>query len=172
MDDRFDIWNAVREVAESDVNGTLASVSRQRGSCPMASDAKMVVAGDGRRWGTVGGGCIESDVVAASLEVAESGEPRFVSHTLTADSAGDLGLSCGGTAEFFLEPIVRSAEMLDLYSSVAKAIRERTPVVVFTGVDWTAGPKKAARLLEGHANGASSHIFKGEWFAHKYIQYH
>jgi len=152
MDDRFDIWNAARELAESGVNGTLASVSRQRGSCPMASDAKMVVAEDGRRWGTVGGGCIESDLAAASLEVAESGEPRFVSHTLTADSAGDLGLSCGGTAEFFLEPIVRSPAMVCLYSGVAKAIRERTPVVVFTGVDWAAGPKKAARFLGGETH--------------------
>jgi len=147
MDDRFDIWNAALELAESGVNGTLASVSRQRGSCPMASDAKMVVADDGRLWGTVGGGCIEADVVEASVATAKCGEPRFVSHTLTADSAGDLGLSCGGTAKFFLEPIVRSPEMVQLYTSVAKAIRERTPVVVITGVAWSTGPKKAVRFL-------------------------
>ena len=149
MDDRFNIWTAAHELAESGLKGTLASVSRQRGSCPMASDAKMVVDGDGRRWGTVGGGCIEADVVDAALDVAERDEPCFVSHTLTADLAGDLGLSCGGTAEFFLEPIARSPEMVALYFRVATAIRDRVPVVVYTGVDWATGPKKAARFLQG-----------------------
>jgi xanthine dehydrogenase accessory factor len=164
MDDRFDIWDAARTLAESGVTGTLASVSRQRGSCPMASDAKMLVAEDGKRWGTVGGGCIESDVVAASMAVAESGEPRFVTHTLTADSAGDLGLSCGGTAEFFLEPVVRLPEMIHLYSSVATAIRERRPVVVFTAADWAAGPKKAVWFVEGESQseGQSGKAAKGQ----------
>ena len=146
MDDRFDIWDAARQLAEDGVKGAMASVSRQRGSCPMSSDAKMIVSADGMQWGTIGGGCIEADVVEAELAVAKCGEPRFVSHTLTADSAGDLGLSCGGTAEFFLEPIVGSSEMVDLYAYVAKAIRERVPVLVYTGVDWADGPKKAARL--------------------------
>ena len=118
----------------------------------MATDAKMVVAEDGRLWGTVGGGCIEADVIGAATEVAACGEPRFVSHTLTADSAGDLGLSCGGTAEFFLEPIVRSPEMVELYSRVATAIRERTPMAVITGVDWSTGPKKVIRFFVGQEN--------------------
>ncbi len=144
MDDRQEIWDAARLLAEARVEGAIASVSRQRGSCPMASDAKIVVSNDGRQWGTIGGGCIEADVVQAALEVAESGEPAFVSHTLTADSAGDLGLSCGGTAEFFLEPIVAEEQMLGLYARVASAISARVPVAVYTGVDWGSGPRKAA----------------------------
>jgi len=108
----------------------------------MASDAKMVVETDGRQWGTIGGGCIEADVVQASSEVAEMGEPKFVSHTLTADSAGDLGLSCGGTAEFFLEPIVAQDQMVQLYAAIASAIQNRVPVVVYTGADWSDGPRK------------------------------
>ena len=158
MDDRQEIWNAARELAESGVKGAIASVSRQRGSCPMAGDAKMVVAEDGRRWGTIGGGCIEADVVAVALATAKSGEPSFTSHTLTADSAGDLGLSCGGTAEFFLEPVVASPEMIELYAQVAMAIRERMPVVVYTGVDWATGPKKAARFCgwQGREGGGAA----------------
>ena len=143
MDDRFEIWNSARLLAESGAEGAIASVSRQRGSCPMASDAKMVVAGDGRQWGTIGGGCIEADVIRAALEVAASGTPRFVSHTLTADAAGDLGLSCGGTAEFFLEPVVAATEMVNLYERVASAIRDRVPAIVCTVIDWDGGPKKA-----------------------------
>ncbi len=147
MDVRQAIWNAARVLVEDKVRGAMASVSRQRGSCPMASDAKMVVSSDGREWGTVGGGCIEAEVIRAALEVAESGEPRFVSHTLTADSAGDLGLSCGGTAEFLLEPIVADDKMLKLYAYVAAAIDDRVPLVVYTGTNWGDGPRKAVVAL-------------------------
>jgi xanthine dehydrogenase accessory factor len=110
----------------------------------MAQDAKMVVAEDGRRWGTVGGGCTEADVTMQALEAARDGVPRFVQHTLNADLAGDVGLSCGGTVELFLEPIVRSAEMARLYAAVAHGIEERMPVLVSTAVDWTDGPAKRA----------------------------
>jgi len=110
----------------------------------MAQDAKMVVAEDGRRWGTVGGGCTEADVTMQALEAARDGAPRFVQHTLNADLAGDVGLSCGGTVELFLEPVVTSAEMARLYAAVARGIEERIPVTVYTAVDWTNGPAKFA----------------------------
>lgn len=114
----------------------------------MASDAKMVVAVDGTIWGTIGGGCIESAVVESAIEVAGGGAPRFVSHTLTADAAGDVGLSCGGTADLFLEPIVATPEMTELYGRVADSIRDRVPAVVCTSVNWDTGPKKAAILVD------------------------
>ncbi len=153
MDDRFDIWDAARMLAQAGTEGAMATVARQRGSCPMASDAKMVVALDGRQWGTIGGGCLEAGVIEAANEVAHRGEPRFVSHTLTAEAAGDLGLSCGGTAELFLEPIVVSKEMADLYAGVAAAICDRVPLVVYTGMSWDAGPEKAVRYSPAGVGG-------------------
>ncbi len=110
----------------------------------MASDAKMLVTSDGRWRGTVGGGCVEADVVMQALEVVERGTPTFVSHTLTADTAGDIGLSCGGTVELFLEPIVPSDEMAQLCRVVADGIARRSAVTVVTGLDWDKGPEKVA----------------------------
>jgi len=104
----------------------------------------MVVAEDGRRWGTVGGGCTEADATEQALKAAKEGKPAFVQHTLNADLAGDLGLSCGGTVELFLEPIVHSAEMVRLYGAIADAIENRVPVTVRTALDWSAGPSKIA----------------------------
>ena len=106
----------------------------------------MLVTADGRRWGTVGGGCVEADVAQQALEAAERGEPSFVRHTLNADVAGDIGLSCGGTAEFFLEPLVTSRSMAELYGAVARCIGQRRPALVYTATDWTQGPRKAACL--------------------------
>lgn len=110
----------------------------------MARDAKLVVAGRGRYWGTIGGGCTEADVMGQALEAAKRGTPAVVRHTLNADLAGDVGLSCGGTAEFFLEPIV--TEFAELYRAVAEAILQRVPAVVSTGLDWPDGPAKEARV--------------------------
>jgi len=112
----------------------------------MARDAKLAVAGDGRHWGTVGGGCTEADVIAEALAAARAGEPRLVRHTLNADLAGDLGLSCGGTAEFFLEPVVATTAAAALYAAVADALRRRVPGTVCTGLTWEQGPRKTARI--------------------------
>ncbi len=143
MDDRASIWLAARELAEQGVTAALATVSRRRGSLPMASDAKMVIAADGRQWGTIGGGCLEADVIGQALAAAERGQPVVVRHTLNADIAGEIGLSCGGTAEFFLEPVISSDDMARLYGVVANAISNRQPSTVRTGLDWSGGPCKA-----------------------------
>ncbi len=112
----------------------------------MAQDAKMVVAADGRRWGTVGGGCTEADVTEQALAAAQGGKPEFVSHTLNADVAGDVGLSCGGTVELFLEPVVPTHEMAALYAAVAGAVEQRLASLVVTALDWSDGPRKQAML--------------------------
>jgi xanthine dehydrogenase accessory factor len=138
------IWRAAEQLAGSGTLAAMATVSRRRGSLPMAQDAKLVVTEDGRRWGTVGGGCVEADVTRQALAVARDGKPAFVAHTLNADLAGDVGLSCGGTVELFLEPIVSTQTMARLYEAVADAIEHRVPVTVRTAVDWANGPSKMA----------------------------
>jgi xanthine dehydrogenase accessory factor len=142
MSERTGVWRAAGELARDATVGALATVARHRGSLPMASDAKMLVTADGRRWGTVGGGCVEAEVTRQALEAAAAAAPAFVRHTLDADAAGDIGLSCGGTAEFFLEPLV--PEMAPLYAAVAAGIAARARAVVVTGTDWSGGPRKTA----------------------------
>jgi xanthine dehydrogenase accessory factor len=146
MSDRAAIWESAAVLAREGTSAALATISRRRGSLPMASDAKMLVTGDGKRCGTVGGGCVEADVIEQALAAAKAGEPASVKHNLNADLAGDIGLSCGGSAEFFLEPLVGDVSMVDLYQRVANAIRERVPTTVYTAVDWSGGPRKAARI--------------------------
>ncbi len=146
MSERALVWRAASELAGAGAAGALATVSSQRGSLPMARDAKLLVAQDGRSWGTVGGGCTEADVAEQALAVARSGAPSFVRHTLNADLAGDVGLSCGGTVELFLEPVVATPEMAALYGALADAAEHRVGGTVLTAVDWSGGPRKEARI--------------------------
>ena len=148
MSDAASLWYAAAELARSETPGAIATVSRRRGSLPMARNAKMLVAADGQRWGTIGGGCIEAEVTEQALGAAHAGSPGFVQHMLNADLAGDVGLSCGGTVELFLEPVVHSDEMARLYHATAAAVERREFVRLYTATEWTHGPAKAALIGE------------------------
>ncbi len=112
----------------------------------MARDAKMLVTADGRRWGTVGGGCVEAEVTEQGLHAARAGRPTLVRHSLNADVAGDIGLSCGGTVDLFVEPLVSAPEMVRLYGAVATAIERRQAATVITAADWRGGPRKTVSV--------------------------
>ncbi len=146
MNERSAVWLAAAEAAQAGRPAAFATVARKRGSLPMASDAKMLVTADGRRWGTVGGGCTEADVTAQALATLETGQPAFVKHTLNADLIGDLALSCGGTVELFVEPLVPSADLIRLCRAVGEAIERRQPATVATAIEWSSGPSKAAEV--------------------------
>lgn len=148
MTDRSRLWEAAGQCSADGTPAALATVSRHRGSLPMSSDAKMLVTREGRRMGTVGGGCVEADVVHEAVATIDSGCPTFVQHTLNADVAGDIGLSCGGTVQLFLEPVVADPRMVELCAAVADGIRARQRAAVYTGIEWAQGRFKAARIGE------------------------
>jgi len=146
VSDASSLWEETAREVRAGNAAALATVSRHRGSLPMATDAKMLVTASGRRTGTVGGGCVEADVIQQAMESLASGVPGFARHTLNADIAGDLGLSCGGTVEFFIEPVPLCIEMELLCTKVASGVANREFVSVFTSLDWSGGPAKMATV--------------------------
>jgi xanthine dehydrogenase accessory factor len=103
----------------------------------------MLVGEAGRLIGSVGGGCVEADVIGAALEAQARRQPAMMTHHLNADLAGDLGLSCGGTVDIFVEPIVSD----DAYVRVLEAAAGAESGVVRTAVEWKAGPTKTFEPL-------------------------
>ncbi len=146
MNERARVWAEAARLAREETAAVLATVCRRRGSLPMAHDAKLLTTMDGQLWGTIGGGCTEADVIVQALATIRTGQPAVVQHTLNADLAGDVGLSCGGTADFFLEPVVTGSEAADFYLAVADAVAGRVPAAVRTATDWSGGAAKDARL--------------------------
>ncbi len=156
---RASLWFAAADAAEQGVVAALATVSRKRGSLPLADDAKMLVTDAGQRHGTVGGGCVEADVTVQALATVRTGRPAVVRHTLNADLAGDVGLSCGGTVELFVEPVVHGAEMAAIYRRVGEAIDARRDVTVRTALDWSSGHRKT---LQPGAHGRTAFVDESE----------
>jgi xanthine dehydrogenase accessory factor len=72
------------------------------GSTPQDTGAKMLVTAAGRHAGTVGGGRVEAQALALAQEMIASGatQSRFVTWTLKTD----VGMTCGGSVKFYLEP--------------------------------------------------------------------
>lgn len=131
------VWRAAAELARAGAGGALATVARTAGSTPVPVGTKMLIGPGGRLAGTVGGGCVEADVLEAALDSHSQG-PRILTHHLNADVAGDLGLSCGGTVEIVVEPLVAVPEYVQALEQVAASLAG----VLTTGLDWSAGPVK------------------------------
>lgn len=66
----------------------------------------MLVRGDGSALGSVGGGCVERDVVAMALEVLASDRAQTRSFTLNQADVPESGLICGGQVTILAEPVV------------------------------------------------------------------
>jgi xanthine dehydrogenase accessory factor len=139
----MNVWRAAAELARAGTPGAIATVARVRGSTPVPSGTKMLVGAAGRLIGSVGGGCVEADVIGAALEAQARRRPALVTHHLNADLAGDLGLSCGGTVDIFVEPLVADAA----YVRVLDAAADAASGVVRTAVAWDAGPVKSFEPL-------------------------
>ena len=122
--------------------GALATVARRRGSLPMSATAKLLVTAGGARLGTIGGGCLEGEVIELCHDVLERRVPRVTEHTLNAELAGDYGLTCGGTATIVVEPVYPDALLARIYADAVACVAAGERRLLVTGLDWTNGPVK------------------------------
>ncbi|MEO0560567.1 MAG: XdhC/CoxI family protein [Chloroflexota bacterium] len=111
MDDHREVYEALARFQQESIPVALATVIETEGSMPRHAGSKMVVQEDGGIIGTVGGGAMESKVIAAALEVLSEGKARTATFTLNSIADGDPGI-CGGTARIFIEPIGAPSTLL------------------------------------------------------------
>ncbi len=100
-----DIYEDIVELRRAGRTAALATIVARKGSTPRKDAAKMLIHEDGRQSGSIGGGCLEAEVVREGLAVLRSGKPSLLSFDLTDDDAEESGLICGGTMEVYVEPI-------------------------------------------------------------------
>ncbi len=105
--------------------------------------ALMLITADGRRAGTVSGGCLEAEVASRAWWLTRDG-PTIERYS-TAGDDGDrpYGSGCGGAVILLLE---RSATAGALLSALDKAFRSRSCMAVATIVE---GPRTGVRAIAG-----------------------
>lgn len=86
----------------------LATIVSRRGSAPRSAGTKMLIFEDGSTVDTIGGGCVESEIMQKALLMMRAGKPFFqmCKVDMTMDAAEDEGMVCGGVVEVMLERVV------------------------------------------------------------------
>lgn len=90
----------------------LATIVSAKGSAPRKEPGtKMLITLDGYVRGTIGGGLLEARVVEDAKIAIKSGASRLVSYNLTPETAGGMGLLCGGEVDVFID-VFKSSSVL------------------------------------------------------------
>jgi xanthine dehydrogenase accessory factor len=106
-----EVFTAVAAALERGEAAALVTIVSTTGSTPQRVGAKMLVFGDGRIVGTIGGGCYENDAFGKAREAILSRKPQLVHYELSDDFAQETGLICGGQMDVYIEPIEPSPEL-------------------------------------------------------------
>lgn len=123
------LWHEL-EAAEAEY--VLATVVEVEGPSYRKPGARMLIAQDGRRAGTVSGGCLEAEVAKRAWWLTESG-PTVGRYSTVADD-GDMpyGSGCGGVVYVLLE---RRSTASPLLRALEAAFHARTPLAIATVLD-------------------------------------
>jgi xanthine dehydrogenase accessory factor len=132
MTDLENILPLWHELEASGSDYVLATVVDVDGPSYRKPGARMLIAPDGRRAGTVSGGCLEAEVAKRAFWLTESG-PQVHRYS-TAEDDGDMpyGSGCGGVVYVLLE---RRATAASLLTKLESAFHARSPIAIATILD-------------------------------------
>ena len=132
------LWN---ELEASGADYVLATVVAVEGSSYRGPGARMLLAQDGRRAGTVSGGCLEAEVAKRAWWLTNDGP--VVERYSTLEDDGDLpyGSGCGGVVYILLE---RRRTASPLLHALKSAFDLREPLAIATVLE---GPRIGCRAF-------------------------
>lgn len=147
MSELFDQIDSLRKV---EGRAALATLVSTHGTTPRKEGAKMWVGEDGRILGSVTiGGCVDAEVMAEAEGVLSGSHPKLLSLDLGDEDAWEIGLTCGGTIEVFLEPVALGQHPLPegalaLYEDLKTHVSAGGSGAILTRMD---PPQAGAKLL-------------------------
>ena len=101
-----EIFKKLAELKEQSIEAALAMIIETSGSTPRGVGAKMIICVDGTVYGSVGGGCGESEVRSAALRcLLTTKRPELLEVSLLDDLGTKGGDVCGGKMLMFVEPV-------------------------------------------------------------------
>ncbi|HET6561551.1 MAG TPA: XdhC family protein [Marmoricola sp.] len=131
-------WREDRPVGMGTVVATFRSAPRPPG-------ASMLVGPDGSAVGSVSGGCVEGAVYELAQQVVAEGTPRLRRYGVSDDDAFEVGLTCGGILDVYVERVDRTS--FPELGEVADDLANERPVAVATLVDHPDTSRIGARML-------------------------
>jgi xanthine/CO dehydrogenase XdhC/CoxF family maturation factor len=141
MTDLEPILSLWRELEAAGADYVLATVVAVEGSSYRRPGARMLLTQDGRRVGTVSGGCLEAEVASRAWWLTAQGP--VVERYSTSDDDGErpYGSGCGGMVSILLE---RRQTAGPLLGALETAFSQRVPIAIATFLD---GPRIGQRAF-------------------------
>ena len=134
------LWH---ELESSGVDYVLATVVAVEGSSYRKPGARMLLAADGRRAGTVSGGCLEAEVAQRAWWLTSKGPVVERYSTAEEDGERPYGSGCGGVVYLLLERRQTASRLLN---ALVAAFHERKPLAITTVLE---GPQIGRRAFAG-----------------------
>lgn len=129
---------------QASVLATLVSVE---GSSYRRPGARLLLLSDGRRVGSISGGCLEEDVIARAAQVRATGQADAVVYDTSAenDLVWGVGLGCHGVVRVLIEPLPPRPAWVEALARNLAARRPTALSVLHAGEDRAAwGTRLAA----------------------------
>jgi xanthine dehydrogenase accessory factor len=155
---KSELFENLDKLRESEGKVALATLVNTRGTTPRKEGAQMLVGEGGRILGSVTiGGCVDAQVIEESAGVLDKNRPRLLELDLGDEEAWEIGLTCGGTIEVFMEPVT-----LDRPGDATLAFYERARAhadaggraAIVTRLDPAGGGAKLLLLDSGVVEGS------------------
>ncbi|MDP1725258.1 MAG: XdhC family protein [Bacteroidota bacterium] len=93
------LFNILQCALEKREQLALCTVVETSGSTPLKAGAKMLIWANGDSAGTIGGGNVESQVIADAIKLILQNESKLIDYALLKQN-----MCCGGTMKIFIEP--------------------------------------------------------------------
>ena len=101
-----ELFEKIEELQKAGIALCLATIIETSGSTPRQAGAKMIICADGTLYGSIGGGCGESQVKSAALRcLLTTRKPETVEVSLLDDLGTKGGDVCGGRMLLFVDPL-------------------------------------------------------------------
>jgi len=107
--------NPVVRLAEAFQNkqpAVMATVIEVKGASPAKVGAQIILLSDGTTVGTVGGGKLESSILADAQAALSEGQPRLAHYALTEEGPHAIGTLCGGEVRVFILPFLPPPQLI------------------------------------------------------------
>ena len=147
-----EIWDVAQKWHTENKRITLGTVIKVTGSSLRPEGSMMIIADDGAIYGSVTGGCVEGAVFDEAKEVLKSGKPKLLSYGVSNEQAWEVGLSCGGSVEIFVESM-ESAAWKGISALVEQSIAENQLAALLTVVSGEGAANKMHLTFDGVMHG-------------------
>jgi xanthine dehydrogenase accessory factor len=146
----YDVTNIARLINENLSKGSpvvLASIVMLSGSSPRHNGAKMLIASNGKSYGTIGGSLLEATTIKESWAAIAHGKSKILNFNLNGKDASAMGMICGGKTSVLIDYVAATPANQHFFEKWQNALQSGQDYYFVT---HTAGADQSLEV-EGHS---------------------